>query len=129
MAEVQKTTSDIQLADGTVLVNIRVAGVGFSSVSGNSVVHRPRAGDPQSVQGHLTGGSVSVDCYITRRDFDAVNTMVGKSVIVRFAYGGAAEGILTNLQASAEPGSWETDDPYVTVSFTVNTVAHVVGLE
>ena len=129
MVAVGKTTSDIQLEDGTSIVNIRVATISFTTASQNGTVHRPRGGLPQALQGHVTGGTVSIECDIDRSDVDAVSAMAGRSVVARFTNGGETQGILMSVAVSAEPASWQDDNaPYVAVSLTINAVSHVAGL-
>ena len=128
MAAVRKTTSDIQQVDTSAIVNIRVSGVSFGSNSGNAYVHRPRVGLPQSLQGHKTATTVSIQCYINRVDIDSVDDMVGTDVVVRFTRGGEARGVLLGLQITGEPASWETEEPYVEVNLNVATVSQKAGL-
>ena len=128
MVTVNKSGSDLRLSTGGDTVDLRVSGVTFNSGSGNAMIHRPRAGAPQSVEGHLTEVVVDVSCDVDRADFDRLVVMVGRSVVLRLANGGGCEGVLSGLQAVGEPATWETEEPYVAASFSVTASRQTVGV-
>ena len=128
MVTVNKSGSDLRLSTGGDTVDLRVSSVTFNSTSGNVMVHHPRVGAPQVVEGHVTEVVVDVFCDVTREGFDRLVLMAGRSVVLRLASGGGCEGVLSSVQAIGEPASWETEEPYVAANFSVLAAKQTVGV-
>ena len=110
-------------------VDIRVASVSFSSVSGNAMVHRPRIGAAQAVEGHLTASTVSIAADVDRHLVEQLAAMAGRSVYARFVNGGSARGVLTQVDVTGDPATWQAAEPYVAVSLSIVTTRQTVRRE